>query len=36
MEGKISIYSNEEQINEIKEKLEISTDADYIYVVSQT
>lgn len=36
MDGKIAIYSNEDQINEIKEKLEISTDADYIYVVSQT
>lgn len=36
MDGKISIYSNESQIKEIKEKLGISTEADYIYVVSQT
>lgn len=36
MNSNIVVYSNESQIKEIKEKLEISTEADYIYVVSQT
>ncbi len=36
MNSNIAIYSNDSQIKEIKEKLGILAEADYIYVVSQT
>ena len=36
MNSNIAIYSNASQIKEIKEKLGILAEADYIYVVSQT